>query len=217
MTDILCFGDSITKGKNDPQGGWPQRVNNFLSNIYINDRRMPRHNVYNLGIDGDTSKELLARIDGELQARSAFGKPITLISIGANDSSQRSDEIVVTGEEYAANLREIITIAEKGSRSVAILGMLPCQDDKLNPVSWSDEPIVYSAKNLRAYDRLAHRIAEEQEIMFFEMFNVFGGLDLDTFLADGLHPNSAGQQYIADRVKKWVATQANNYAKESLD
>ncbi len=49
---VLCFGDSITLGYNDSAGlGWPGRL---CCELTHGDRRVAG---YNLGVNGDTSKD----------------------------------------------------------------------------------------------------------------------------------------------------------------
>ena len=212
MADILCFGDSITKGNDDASGGWPQRVNNSLRSIYVDERGSPKHNVYNLGVDGDTSEGLLARVEHETVARSTFSNPIALIMIGTNDSASRDGKQWVPGDKYTKNLSHILKITTELCQDVLVMSLLPCIDDMLSPSPWvKDEEIVYSTKSLQAYSAAAQKVSQQTGVDFCDIFNIFGDLDLEVFLHDGLHPNSVGQQYIADRVKKWVATKANNF------
>ena len=83
---IFCFGDSITYGKWDAKHcGWVQRLRRFLDKnweIYGDNL------VYNLGVSGDTTKNLLTRFEFEIEQRLKEEKEEVLIifDIGINDS-----------------------------------------------------------------------------------------------------------------------------------
>ena len=83
---IFCFGDSITYGKWDAEHcGWVQRLRRFLDKnweIYGDNL------VYNLGVSGDTTKNLLTRFEFEIEQRLKEEKEEVLIIfyIGINDS-----------------------------------------------------------------------------------------------------------------------------------
>lgn len=63
MFGILCFGDSITVGRGElPNIGWVGRLKNEVEGREC-------RSVYALGIPGDTSKDLLQRMDVECKSR----------------------------------------------------------------------------------------------------------------------------------------------------
>lgn len=62
---ICAFGDSITWGAWDYKyHGWVTRLQ-----LSIEERFGYKHNIYNIGVGGDTSRELLGRIDKESAQR----------------------------------------------------------------------------------------------------------------------------------------------------
>jgi lysophospholipase L1-like esterase len=79
MEKTIClFGDSITWGAWDPErGGWGARLRSYFetNNIEVN--------VYNCGVSGNNTDDLLQRFKVEATAR----KPnIIIFAIGINDS-----------------------------------------------------------------------------------------------------------------------------------
>jgi lysophospholipase L1-like esterase len=80
--EILCFGDSITFGEGDGKG-WTGRIKEWFEGTDSKRR------VYNLGIPGETSTDLIKRFDSECKARvnpnEASDNYIIFIAIGAND------------------------------------------------------------------------------------------------------------------------------------
>ncbi|MFH1400496.1 MAG: GDSL-type esterase/lipase family protein, partial [Nanoarchaeota archaeon] len=92
MHRILIFGDSIAYGRGDPDGlGWTGRLaQTFRAKGFWND-------IYTLGIPGNTSTDVLARIEHECKARSAKraedDRNTILIAVGNNDTK------ILTGEK----------------------------------------------------------------------------------------------------------------------
>ena len=63
MGALCVFGDSITWGAWDVEkGGWVNRLRLFIDKENLNYR------VFNCGVGGDTTKELVARVSSEMAA-----------------------------------------------------------------------------------------------------------------------------------------------------
>ena len=84
MTNILVFGASITWGAWDREGGWVQRLRNFVDEKNISNPDYDRM-IYNLGISGDTTENLLSRLENEVKTRLSEEETIIIFSIGTND------------------------------------------------------------------------------------------------------------------------------------
>lgn len=211
MTRILCFGDSITIGYSDPDGGWPVKLNRYLSNIYINEYGQMKHMVSNLGVDADTSADVLARIKQETKTRIS-GDAIIILAIGVNDTEyDKKGHLVTEQDVFVRNMTEIIKIAHEFTEHVIVLGLLPCDESRMQPMPWSKTGASYSNKNIKLYDKLLSDVARDQNVYFADIFDDFSKLDTDLYLQDGSHPTPAGHQYIADKIKKKVAEMANDY------
>ena len=67
MADVYCFGDSITRGENDPlHGGWVDRLKRLFiaRGLREGDEEVC---VFNLGIGGETTRSLKSRFLPELK------------------------------------------------------------------------------------------------------------------------------------------------------
>jgi hypothetical protein len=87
MASILCFGDSITQGFVDLEGGWTQRLRRRLdqdASVPMGATTFPVHAVFNLGISGDTAEGLLARLEPELGPRRLGDQTIVVVAVGVN-------------------------------------------------------------------------------------------------------------------------------------
>jgi len=211
MANILCFGDSITFGLSDPDGGWVQRLSRALEFIYIDESSNRLHQVINLGIDADTSAGVLARFADETKPR-IRDKTVIILAIGVNDAVYREDGFVeAQPEEYADNLRTIIKLAKKHTDKLIVLGLTPVIESKVQPMPWSKSGKSYSNQRINTFNKQAKAVAKAESVHFEDMFADLLKLDLEVYLHDGIHPNAVGHQYIADRIKKCVAEMANDY------
>ena len=68
MPQILIFGDSIIYGAWDREGGWAARLRKFLDEKTLTEEDFYCL-VYNLGISGDTTEDLLERFEFETEQR----------------------------------------------------------------------------------------------------------------------------------------------------
>jgi lysophospholipase L1-like esterase len=109
MKKIICvFGDSILWGWGLPfRVGW---VNLFRN--YIEDKSNFTINLYDLGIEAETTEGILGRFDIEAAAR----KPDMIIfAIGINDSAFRKtkDRPLVKIDVFEKNIYSLIKKAKK--------------------------------------------------------------------------------------------------------
>jgi lysophospholipase L1-like esterase len=200
----LVFGASVTQGFWDAKGGWVQRLWHHYLTQYLSDQQSRYVTIFNLGISGDSTRELLKRLENETIARKWPGEEFTfIISIGINDSFIRDkNNENMSLEEYRGNLENIIKIAKRYSKKVLLVGLQYCDEKLTDPTLW-DSRISYRNDRIKKFDAQVHKTALEQGVSYLPIFEEFKsrheqGEDLYT---DGLHPNDAGHQLIFELVR----------------
>ncbi len=205
MTQVLIFGDSITYGAYDSElGGWVDRLKAFL----FGKRSAEHYFVYNLGVSGDTTTEILERLEFETRQRvyeNDFKNTVFVFSIGVNDSSwmQSKNNHRVLPEEFKENLNEIVKLAKKFSSKIAFIGAIPADESKTIPVPWATD-ISYKNYFIRQYNEITKSVCKDNKIPFLDLFEEFISTDYKKLLDDGLHPNSGGHKRIFELVKRFL-------------
>lgn len=201
----LIFGDSITHGEWDPEGGWVGRLKRHLCEITIATNFENYFEVYNLGISGDTSTGILARFERETKVR--FEKDdITLIfAIGINDSLFFNNEkrFKVAPEKFTENIRNIIKIGQQYTPRIIFIGLTPVDEKKVDPLPWLPEGS-YKNEYIKKYNQLVKEICQTEKVDFVDLWEK---LSVDSFvdnLIDGIHPNSQGHQEIFEILKNLI-------------
>jgi len=202
MTRILVFGASITYGAWDREGGWVQRLRKFL------DEKTLTFRIYNLGITGNTTKELLERFEFEAKQRFKLKERddrIIIFSIGINDSQFviSKNDLRTKPEKFTENIQKLIGLAKKFNSKIAFLGLTPVDELKTTPTSW-DRDKTYKNENVRKYNEIIKSVCKENNISFIEIFEKWIKSDYKKLLEDGLHPNSEGHQKIFEIVKDFL-------------
>jgi len=203
---VLIFGDSITQGYWDTDGGWVERIRKHYDSLQASDLEgRDEPTIFNLGISADNSRNILDRIGSETVARTRYGDlPVIVIQIGANDSS--SDElpegqtVSLPIDKYELNLRLIIAKTKPLSSRVIFVGLSACDESQTTPVSWGD--FHYTNDSIRMYEDRMKDVAREHNIPFVPVFDRFKaelgkGRDL---LPDGLHPNNEGHAFMCELI-----------------
>ena len=181
---IICiFGDSIVWGACDSEkGGWVERLK-----IDLAEKSEYNTIIYNLGISGETTQELINRLNTEAKARN----PDTIIfSIGINDSHRP-----INLEVFEKNLQELIKKANKFTKKIIFLG--------LNTVDESCQEVInknYFNETIEKYDNIIKISCEKNKLNYIPLKNKIGIDDLD----DGLHPNSEGHEKIFEKVREFL-------------
>lgn len=195
---ILVFGDSITYGKVDTQGGWAERLRQYFDIQAAKDYSRDLPNVYNLGISGDTAEGILMRFDIEAKARSRDEDLIFIVAVGTNDSSLSNGKPLYTENDFEANLENILKKAKKYSSKLLLVGLLPVNEKLTTPIPWRLDRH-YTNKQIVLFDEIVSKIARKNDIPYVPLLNKFKD-KLDLF-PDGLHPNDEGHQLIFEQVK----------------
>lgn len=208
---VLVFGDSITQGFWDTEGGWVERIRKHYDSLQVTDlggRDEPT--IFNLGISGDNSDKVLKRIALETIARTSHSNlPIVIIQIGVNDSSvdamtaHRSASLSI--DKYEQNLRKIIENSKPLVSKIILVGLSACDESRTTPVSWGD--FHYTNDSIKNYENKMRNIAFELNIPFIPLFERFKektrkGADL---LPDGLHPNNEGHAFMSEVILESLA------------
>jgi acyl-CoA thioesterase I len=201
MNGILCFGDSITYGRGTlPSQGWCYYLKQWF------EKKDEFNVVYNLGIPGETSEGLLARIDREANARIHFNysedKFLILIAIGTNDAKKKkvghNFQPRSTALEYERNIWEILKIASKYDAKVALFGIPPCDEGR----AFNFEGTRFTNDRLSEFNTIAKDVAKEQGVPFLDLFHVTS--TEPEYFADGLHPNDIGYQALFVDIREFL-------------
>jgi lysophospholipase L1-like esterase len=190
--NICIFGDSITWGAYDPKnGGWANSLRNSLEPDDIQ--------LYNCGISGDTTSDLLKRFKTEADAR----KPkIIIFAIGINDSQyiNTKDNPKVSVSDFRSNIEKLIEEAKRFTDNVIFIGLNNVNEDEVTPTPWDDKNNFYCNENIEIYNNIIKEIIEKEDLDFIDLKEVIALEDL----YDGLHPNTQGHKKIFEEVKKFL-------------
>ena len=193
---IVVFGDSITWGANDTQGGW---VHKLKLDLEKNDNL--DYSVYNCGVSGNNTRDVLKRFKIENEARYFEGNDehIVAFAIGINDSSKhnKNNKYHVPLEEFKENMDKLIQQAQELSTRVIIVGLTSVDESKTTPVPWIST-VSYYQDNIEVYNSALQEIAQNYNLEFIDMLTIVSTKNLE----DGLHPNNLGHKEMYLKVKE---------------
>ena len=200
MGRVLVFGDSITRGKDDPAKGWVSLLQQYVFEKYGDETY--NYPIYNLGIDGETSKGLFTRIEIETRARLWQDEATVLICIGVNDSSLvvSRGENWVPFEEFVANYRQVVKVVSGLVDRVILVGPTPVDDTRTAPAVFAPD-FIYTLESVLKYDEAIQKIALAEGLTYVSTLDVLKGADLGSLLDDGVHPSDGGHERIFQVVR----------------
>ena len=185
---ICFFGDSFVNGTGDDDClGWPGRL--------CAEARVRGHDVthYNLGIRGDTSRDVARRWQQEAAVRLPVEHDGRLVfSFGVNDCVHEGGWPRVSEAVSLANARGILASA-RASRPTLMVGP-PCTGDMV-----LDERV----------DRLSDRmeaLCHELSVPFLPIIRSLRDVEVwrrEAKAGDGVHPNRDGYGLICRAVLGW--------------
>ncbi len=209
---IICFGDSITYGNWDPEGGWVGRLRKYLDNKSLEaysgaDLYSKFYTLtYNQGIPGDTSTGLFSRFESELASRfNPAEETIILFAIGINDSrfypGENRHEVDV--ETFTQNIWDMWEIARQYTLDVAFIGLTPVDEARTNPLFW-EPAAVYKNEYIDSYNSTLRDFCQSRDIPFLDIFERMKDLDIPKLMEDGIHPNGNGYQVLEEIIRSEI-------------
>ena len=210
---VLVFGDSITQGfRDEVAGGWCNRlVSEVMRRDSVSDSDYNRE-VFNLGISGDTTADLLKRIEFEIEARILKYKTSTydvaVLAIGVNDTQYDMKTFLpkMDLEETKQNLNKIVAILRKHNVKVVFLGSAPVYEPRIQPMAWK-QTHGYSNALIKERNNLVKELADLGGDLFIDLSGVYRNQEVDV-LPDGIHPNAKGHEYIYETVLTALESQS---------
>ncbi|MBW2999358.1 hypothetical protein KY339_01690 [Candidatus Woesearchaeota archaeon] len=201
MFAICVFGDSLIFGRGDNLNrGWVGRLRKYFeAKDYYNA-------VYNLGIPGNNTNDLLNRFETECKARIKENHPedkhVILIGIGLNDSKyiDKPGNPEVKQEIFKKNIKQLIEIAKKYTPEVIFIGLTSVDENRTNPY----ETTFFLNDRVKQYNDMIMECCNDNNILFIDIFDEWQKLDYAELLDDGLHPNAKGYEKIYGIVKDFL-------------
>ncbi len=174
---ILFFGNSLTAGYGlEPGESFPSLIQDRLDSLGL------PYDVVNAGLSGETTAGGAGRIDWILE------QPIDLfvLELGGNDMLRGLDV-----GETEKNLRAILDKVRKKNPNIPVI------------IAGMKAPPNMGQAYTSQFEGIYPRLAREYNAGLIPFFlEGVGGID-SLNLADGIHPNAAGQKIVRDNV--WSA------------
>jgi len=196
MAHVYCFGDSITRGENDPvHGGWVDRLKRLFIGRFL---REGAHEVcvFNLGIGGETTRSLKKRFLPELNARfDREERSIVILAYGANDAARAGKSHLTPAGLYLENLAYCIRAAKRKNAKVLLLNITPVAAAAEGRPTPSGK--VRRREFIGRYNAALKLLARENKVPLLDVHRAFVERGSESlFNADGVHPNADGHGVI---------------------
>lgn len=194
---IYAFGDSQTYGAWDSQGGWCDRLRRRMHAMTLDESLGVKYQMFNLGIGGEHSRALRARIKTELEARHRPDwPPVIIIGTGENDTRHtEGGEPVVPISEYRTNIEEIIATAREYTDRILLVG-LTLTKQETQPFKGS----FLSHDLLKQYNQALTEIAAKKQLPVVDVIGALAAEHDNVFYKDGVHLNDRGHELVSEAV-----------------
>lgn len=178
---IVWVGDSITEqGKTG--------IGNGIGFTTFIEENYPSIEFINEGIGGNTTKDIINRID-TIKAHDA---DLYFLSIGINDARYNDVRGAVNNEEYRENIETIITSLQENEKEVVL--------NSIFPAFWQDASSSLLIEELytrfRNWNRILKDLASKSEILYIDSFSnithYINYTNVKSFIPDGVHPDLTG-------------------------
>ena len=179
LMTIGIWGDSIVYGGVDE--GW----------VGLLRKELARNNVevYNRGICGDTSEDILKRFPIEA---ASIEPDIIVVAVGANDTKYLAGSTTnkIPLEVYEQNMLKLVNLAKSRASRIVLSGPIEVNETE-REILLKEEPerSMFRNADIMKYSKSLETLAETEKIEFIKMLGVINPI---TDLGDGVHPNASG-------------------------
>jgi len=194
----MIFGASSTHGNWDELGGWAERIRLNIIDKTIKNPKEFHGLVFNLGVPGDMTADVLNRIEPEIKARLFYPKTIILLSGGTNDSRIKftTKKPIVSDEKFQDNQEKILNIVKKYTDKILFLGFNQVDEKITNP--YHDDDYSFINERIKKFNDITKNIYKKNNVDFLDIFS------MQKDLYDGLHPNSLGHKKIFEKIQPYI-------------
>ncbi len=197
---VFVFGDSITQGFWDSEGGWVSRLIKNYAQKALNDLDSDWVEIYNLGVSGDTIEGVINRINNEVKARQIYREDEVLIfAIGTNDTLLTKGEPYSSPAEFKTKLDELLPAAQSITKDIIFVGLHGVDDKLSNPWKYSSSGKGYTNERILEFEKVLRNFCQENKLPLVMSFEDIS--NKPEMFADGIHLNDKGHKLISERVK----------------
>jgi acyl-CoA thioesterase I len=183
---LAALGDSNTCNAHFGRGGkqWPELLHQELRDHYNTQRIL----MINAGISGDSVREALARLDGDVLR---FRPDLTVVCLGSNDANRLSDD------EFRAGMDETLDRLEEAGSLLLLRTPTPIMEYEPAP-----EHLWTGDEKLRPKLDIIREIARERALAFVDTYAQWwdlesaGKLNVASIMHDAVHTNALGHQLV---------------------
>lgn len=192
MDKTICvWGDSVAQAAYVKRG-WVDLLKTYLENKYEDDFV----NVFNLGIGGNSSEDILKRFTTESESR----KPTDIVfAFGVNDSGYwgTKNKAVVTESKLENYIEKIIRIAREYTDKIIFIGLVMGGRKTGNEEIESGDGRRFKQERTKRYNEVIKKIVEKNNLGFVDLWD---RLEDDDF-SDAIHPNEEGHRKMFEKIK----------------
>ncbi len=205
MSQILIFGSSSTQGYWDKEGGWADRLKKYIIQSLLPETKREIH-VFNLGIAGQNSTDILQRFDFETKLRLRHPKTVFIFGFGGNDSQflTSTQSVRTSTDKFSRNIIGIIHHARKYSNVIVFVGLHPVDETRTTPIPWETD-INFKNDLIKQYNDIIQNVCKKEGVLFVDIYNKLTKQNVLQYISnDGLHPNTEGHKLIFENVKNFL-------------
>ncbi|MBE9045511.1 G-D-S-L family lipolytic protein [Pleurocapsales cyanobacterium LEGE 10410] len=201
---VIALGDSLIYGYGDfVGGGWVERLRrNWMS------PQGAGHVLYNLGVRGDRTKQVILRLEQEFNCRGELRNRVPdliLLSVGVNDSARigkSTGKLFTDLNNFRQQIDHLLDVAQNLC-PVLFVGMTPVSETKMPFMNC----LYYNHLDQYRYKEATLQACQQRNIPYLDIFDLWlsrGTSWIDAQLGeDGLHPNVTGYQNLFADIMAW--------------
>lgn len=201
---LIALGDSLVYGYGDPEGGgWVEQLRRRWMSV-----ESPGHVLYNLGVRGNRTVQVLERLEQEFRQRGELRNrvpDVIILSVGVNDSTQVQSPQGRNYTDFEQFQIQINTLLDQAQQLCPVLfvGMVPVDESKM-PFQGC---LYYNHEHQSQYKEVTRLACLERQIPYLDLFQMWLNRGdhwwRSRLSGDGLHPNTLGYQSILQDILNW--------------
>ncbi len=205
MTQIFIIGSSSVYGVGAEFAGWADLIKQKLhQKMYGVGGVGEKYEVFNFGFSGATIDFFKEAFPFLLKKYGRNGKIVTIFATGGNNAKAKgsSDNYVSTLDKFSKDIVDFLNLINKLSDEVIVVGNGSYDESKVFPriSPFDGSKSYFSNERNQKFQTKAKEITQSMNLEFVDL-----EVPTETWIKkylyeDGLHPNQAGYNLIADKV-----------------